>query len=111
MRDRSGKPFWAGGTYRDPQGAQRVFAPQEIELVPLRTWRSPRTGTTYPVAWRVRAGELELSLEPLMDDQESDTRASVGAIYWEGAVRARTDTKPVGRGYLELTGYGQPMRL
>jgi predicted secreted hydrolase len=46
-----------------------------------------------------------------MDDQESDTRASVGAVYWEGAVRATHEKKPVGRGYLELTGYGQPLRL
>ena len=27
-------------------------------------------------------------LEPLIDDQENDTRLSTGAIYWEGAVRA-----------------------
>jgi predicted secreted hydrolase len=59
----------------------------------------------------VRAGAIALTLEPLMDDQESDTRASVGAVYWEGAVRALRDNKPVGRGYLELTGYGQALRL
>jgi predicted secreted hydrolase len=111
MRDRSGATFWAGGSYRDAPGNRRAFAPDELEFIALRTWRSPRTGTTYPVAWRVRAGAIELTVEPLMDDQESDTRASVGAVYWEGAVRAIRDKKPVGRGYLELTGYGQPLRL
>ena len=30
----------------------------------------------------------DLRLEPLMDDQELDARASVGTVYWEGAVRA-----------------------
>ena len=30
-------------------------------------------------------------LVPLMDDQELDSRASVGTIYWEGAVRAARD--------------------
>ena len=54
---------------------------------------------------------LVLSLEPLLDDQESDARLSTGAIYWEGAVRALEGGRPVGRGYLELTGYGEPLRL
>jgi predicted secreted hydrolase len=53
----------------------------------------------------------DLRLEPLMDDQELDARASVGTIYWEGAVRAFRDTNEVGRGYLELTGYWKPMKL
>jgi len=46
-----------------------------------------------------------------MDDQELDARASVGTIYWEGAVRAFRDANEVGRGYLELTGYWRPMKL
>ena len=50
-------------------------------------------------------------LEPLLDDQENDTRFSTGAIYWEGAVRALENGKPSGRGYLELTGYGERLQL
>ena len=46
-----------------------------------------------------------------MDDQENDTRLSSGAIYWEGAVRAAQAGKPLGRGYLELTGYGERLKL
>jgi predicted secreted hydrolase len=46
-----------------------------------------------------------------MDDQENDTRLTTGAIYWEGAVRASIDDRPVGRGYLELTGYGNRLKL
>jgi predicted secreted hydrolase len=53
----------------------------------------------------VEAGDLELAIEPLFDDQEHDTRISSGTIYWEGAVRALRGGKPIGRGYLELTGY------
>jgi predicted secreted hydrolase len=52
-----------------------------------------------------------LRLEPLMDDQELDARASVGTLYWEGAVRAYHGATEAGRGYLELTGYWQPMKL
>ena len=111
MRDAKGGKFWAGGAYRSASGMRRSYAPDEVEFAPLRQWRSARTGATYPVEWRVRAGALDLTIEPLMDDQENDTRASVGTVYWEGAVRALRDGKPVGRGYLELTGYWKPMKL
>jgi predicted secreted hydrolase len=59
----------------------------------------------------VRAGGKEWRLAPLFDDQENDTRLSTGAIYWEGAVRAFDENSQVGRGYLELTGYGERLRL
>jgi predicted secreted hydrolase len=52
-----------------------------------------------------------LILKPLLDDQELDSRASTGTIYWEGAVRAFSKDAEVGRGYLELTGYWKPMKL
>ena len=61
--------------------------------------------------WRIAAGSHRLVLKPLMDDQENDTRLSSGAIYWEGAVRAYEAARPVGRGYLELTGYGDRLKL
>jgi predicted secreted hydrolase len=54
---------------------------------------------------------LKIDVTPLMEDQENDTRASTGTIYWEGAVRALQDGKAVGRGYLELTGYWRRLRL
>jgi predicted secreted hydrolase len=50
-------------------------------------------------------------LEPLLEDQDLDSRASTGRLYWEGAVRARSAGREVGRGYLELTGYGKALRL
>ena len=52
-----------------------------------------------------------LAAQPLLDDQELDSRASTGAIYWEGAVTARGSGNRTGRGYLELTGYGRPLDL
>lgn len=88
-----------------------AFAPPGVSFQVLRTWKSPRTGTEYPVEVIVRTRENELLLRPLMDDQELDARASTGTVYWEGAVRAFRDKAPVGRGYLELTGYWKPMRL
>jgi len=111
MRDAQGKALWAGGTMRDAGGRRRVLEPGEVRFTPRREWRSPRTGARYPVSFTVVAGNLEITLEPLFDDQENDARASSGTIYWEGAVRAERAGRPVGLGYLELTGYWQRMRL
>jgi predicted secreted hydrolase len=109
MRARDGSTLWAGGSLRNANDRLTVFSPGDVAFEPFRLWRSPRTGADYPVAMRVRAGDLILELDPLMDDQELDSRASTGIIYWEGAVRATSGGKPAGRGYLELTGYtGRP---
>jgi predicted secreted hydrolase len=87
------------------------YAPPGVSLSPVRFWKSPRTGASYPVEMNVRAGNRNLRLVPLMDDQELDARASTGTIYWEGAVRAFERDSEIGRGYLELTGYWKPMKL
>jgi predicted secreted hydrolase len=60
---------------------------------------------------RVTVDDVELVLLPLLDDQELDSRASTGTIYWEGAVRASAEGREAGRGYLELTGYGAPLKF
>ena len=111
MRDTQGGTFWAGGAYRSAAGDDRVFERGEIRFTPLRRWRSPRTGAHYPVSWRIRTGDREIEIESLFDDQENDTRATTGAIYWEGAVRALLGGRPIGRGYLELTGYWRRLQL
>lgn len=111
VRTRAGGAHWAGGTLRSADGTVRTFSPEQIRFEPGRTWRSPRTGTTYPVEWRIRVAGRTLELRPLIDDQENDTRQSTGAVYWEGAVTALENGRRVGRGYVELTGYGEPLRL
>ena len=110
MRSKQGGSFWAGGSVRTADGRVRVLKPAEVRFSALRHWRSPRTGAEYPVAMRVEAGPVSLEVEPLMDDQELDARASTGTVYWEGAVRAKGATA-AGRGYLELTGYFKPLKL
>ncbi len=111
IRAKSGTTLWAGGTLRERDGRVRALAPGDIAFRPVRHWRSPRTGVEYPVAFALRAGTLDLVLEPLIDDQELDSRASVGTVYWEGAVRALAAGREAGRGYLELTGYWRPLRV
>ena len=103
--------LWSGATLRTANGRTRTYSPEQVTWTPVRWWRSARTEATYPVAWRVSVGDLVIELEPLVDDQELDARASTGTIYWEGAVTARTAGRIVGRGYLELTGYWRTFRL
>jgi predicted secreted hydrolase len=112
MRGADGEARWAAATLRRADGSVQTYAPDEVRWTPARRWRSPRTGAEYPVAWRVRVGEREFDVEPLMDDAELDSRSSTGTIYWEGPVRLRdADGKAVGRGYLELTGYAGRLDL
>jgi predicted secreted hydrolase len=111
IRGAQGEPRWAGGTLRGADGKLQILGPDDVRFTAARTWQSPRTGTVYPVQWHVRVGAHELELKPLMDDQENDTRLSTGAVYWEGAVRAYQADRLIGRGYLELTGYGERLRL
>jgi len=116
IRDRDGNAFWAGGSHRDANGKVSSFGPNDVRFVPLRRWRSPRTNIEYPVAMRLEIGSRAFEphtfdLAPLMDDQELDARASVGTVYWEGGVRAMQGAATIGRGYLELTGYGAPLKL
>jgi len=111
IRGADGAARWAGGTLRGADGTTSVLDKSQIRFEPRRTWRSPRTGISYPVEWQVTAGARQFDLRPLLDDQENDTRVSTGAIYWEGAVRAYTQGQLAGLGYLELTGYGERLNL
>jgi len=111
IRSPSRVNFWSGGTLRSADGAVRLFTQLQVAWLPVREWRSPRTGAMYPVAWNVRVDELVVGIEPLMDDQELDARASTGTIYWEGAVTANIEGREIGRGYLEMTGYWRAFRL
>ncbi len=104
VRDAAGKPLWTGGSYRSPSGQLTVFRPGELKFEARRRWRSPRTQALYPVEQAITAplpgGSRSIVLRPLFDDQELDSRAGGGPVYWEGAVSSEE-----ARGYLELTGY------
>jgi len=111
MRGADGNARWSAATLRAADGSVQVFAPADVTWTPVRHWRSPRTGAEYPVAWRVRVGEREFEVEPLLDDAELDSRSSTGTIYWEGPVQLRSGGASIGRGYLELTGYAGRLDL
>ena len=109
IRAKDGRAIWSGATLRTSRGEQRSLPPEAVRFTPVRSWRSPRTGTLYPVAMTLEIEGRAWRIDPLMDDQELDARASTGTLYWEGAVRVTGPDGERGRGYLELTGYGQPL--
>ncbi|HZZ91560.1 MAG TPA: lipocalin-like domain-containing protein [Usitatibacter sp.] len=111
IRAADGRTLWSSATLRAKGAAAASFGPGDVAFAPRRRWRSPASGTEYPVAMDVRVGPREFHVEPLMDDQELDARATTGTLYWEGAVRVESADGARGRGYLELTGYAQPLVL
>jgi predicted secreted hydrolase len=111
MRDAQGQTLWSSGTWRDAQGRTTVFPRGTLQFLPGRRWISPATGASYPVEWTLRWPGQSITLVPLLDDQEMDTRISTGTAYWEGAVQAQRPGGAAGRGYLELTGYWKPLQF
>lgn len=112
LRRRDGSTLWDGGSFRAPGGSTYVFSPSEALFSPQRHWKSPLSQASYPVEWIVRTPADFYAVRALVDNQELDSRASTGAIYWEGLCELiDSNGKKVGRGYLEMTGYAQPLRL
>lgn len=111
MRDERGGALWSAGTLRAADGEARALRSGQVAFTPQRRWRSPRTGAEYAVEWSIDIDGRRLELRPLMDDQELDSRRSTGAVYWEGAVRLLESGREIGRGYLEMTGYAERLRM
>lgn len=98
------------GTFIDKVGQATHLTQSQIRLEATGSWSSPTTGIRYPSGWTLAVPErdLLLRLEPVLVQQEMESVASVGRVYWEGAVRVSGSAQgmPVsGVGYVELTGY------
>ncbi len=53
------------------------------------SWTSPRSKAVYPAVWSLAVASLglDVTLTPLLADQELHTEQSTGVTYWEGACR------------------------
>jgi predicted secreted hydrolase len=106
LRRADGTTLWAGGSFRPAAGASRNFAAQDVAFIAGRRWTSPASKSSYPVQWEVVTPVGRFDVSALLDDQELDSRASTGAIYWEGLAQLVDESgRRIGRGYLEMTGY------
>jgi predicted secreted hydrolase len=101
---------FSAGTFVPKTGPARPVSWREVSLTEISRWRSARTKASYPAGWRIAVSSLglDLSVEPLVADQELVTEQSTAVTYWEGACRVSGSRagKPIeGRAYAELTGY------
>ncbi|MBY0465267.1 MAG: carotenoid 1,2-hydratase [Burkholderiales bacterium] len=138
LRRADGTAVWAGGSWRTgPQTATspryasasadaaphhalptaspaaQAFGADEVVWQPLAWWVSPLSGARYPVRWAVTTPAGRFEVHARVDAQELDSRATTGAIYWEGLsdLIDPTNGQRVGQGYLEMTGYAQRLVL
>ena len=82
-------------------GEARVLSAEDFTLSAQREWQNPRTGSRYPVAWRLQLPDedIDLQVNARVDDQAMPTTVR----YWEGSVAVTGSASGVG--YLEMTGY------
>jgi predicted secreted hydrolase len=112
LRKADGSTLWDGGSFRARGGSTYVFSPGEVLFNPQRHWKSPLTQASYPVEWLVRTPADFYTVTAVLDNQELDSRASTGSVYWEGLARlVDSNGRPAGVGYLEMTGYAQHLRI
>jgi predicted secreted hydrolase len=113
VRDADGSYPLVYGTLVDPDGTTHHLERDAFEIDVTRHWTSPTTGAVYPAGWLIHlpASKLTIELTPTVADQELDTRATTGVVYWEGSQDVAGREGP-GRGaevrgeaYVELTGY------
>ncbi|MCX5990051.1 MAG: lipocalin family protein [Chloroflexota bacterium] len=111
VRDDTGKVVLSYGTLVLDDGTAVHVGPGAFSVNGTQTWKSGRTGYTYPTSWRVAVPSHGIDHEwtALVRDQELVTTASTGVTYWEGTVRLRDSStgRYAGRGYVELTGYAK----
>ncbi len=111
IRDAQEKTLWRHVDWRDAKGRVLHQSYQDTDWRSTQRWRSPRSLIEYPVAFTIFIDGKAYEISPMMQDQEVDARASTGGFYWEGAVTVLHRGQAIGRGYLELTGYGEALAL
>jgi predicted secreted hydrolase len=109
-KDGSIDPYSAG-TYVDAQGNPTHLREADFVLQPEgNTWKSPVSGATYPLRWKILVPKLgiELSATTPLASQELAGDSAAAPTYWEGAVvlsGKRAGASMAGSGYLEMTGH------
>ena len=106
----NGVSEWSSGTFVEKNGEFTPLSHDDFTIEPTGFWKSPRTKAVYPSGWNLKVPkfELDLTITPVMDDQELDTRGTTMIVYWEGACEVAGtagDKQIKGRAYIELVGY------
>jgi predicted secreted hydrolase len=104
----------SSGTLVERDGTARHIRLREFAIDVREHWKSPRSEAEYPSGWRVAVpeAEIDLTLAPLVADQELMTEGSTRVVYWEGAVSGAGKsggTEVTCEGYVEMTGYAEAL--
>jgi len=111
LRDSAGGiSDFSSGTFVDEHGEFTPLDHDDFSIEPTGFWKSPRTNATYPSGWKLKVPKLNLDLTvtPVMPDQELDTRGTTMIVYWEGACEVAGkagEWDVMGQAYVELVGY------
>jgi predicted secreted hydrolase len=127
VRDSRANEVFSYGTLVEADGSTETLVPfsnvdnpigiRQFGIATGRPWVSPVSGRSYTISWVIFLEPLtQIYLNPTVEDQELDTRATTGVIYWEGSHHVEVFTDPgdgsapvpVGGGdaYVEITRYG-----
>ncbi len=96
----------SSGTLVSTSDETQHLTQQDFTLTPLsRIWTSPATKARYPLDWSVSipSAKLSFTTRAQLPNQEMNLAP---VVYWEGATELQLDSKKIGTGYMELTGYG-----
>lgn len=101
---------FSSGNFVKKDGEFTPLSYKEFTIESTGYWKSPHSNATYPSGWKISVPkfEIELTVDPVIKDQELDTRGTTMIVYWEGAcnVKGKSGEKNVdGRAYVELVGY------
>jgi len=100
---------FTSGTLVARDGSAAPLAASDFTIEETARWKSARSGGSYPARWLLRVPRAGIAVEvvPLVKDQELVTGKSTRVTYWEGAcsVTALGGGAPLGRAYVEMTGY------
>jgi len=101
---------YSSGVFVGKDGEYTPLSNDDFTIEPTGYWKSHRTKATYPSGWKIKVEkyELDLTVDPILEDQELDTRGTTMIVYWEGAcsVKGKSKGKNVsGNAYVELVGY------
>ncbi len=100
----------SSGTLIAKNGETTHLRHEDISLTPLaRTWTSPTTKATYPLDWKISipSQHLNFTTRAQLPNQEM---CLLPVVYWEGATELEGASGSLGRGYMELTGYGEALK-
>lgn len=96
----------SSGTIVYPDSSYKTLRSSDFSVKSLKYYKSRKSGAKYPAKWNIKipSENLNLTVIPLLKDQELISTLKSFPSYWEGACKVGGNSS--GKAYVELTGYG-----